>query len=357
GPQGDTPLRPRLLRNGLDMGFKSRWGTTLLRVGISKAGENTLRRNALSGDRDSAESLAWFLESTGERAQAASVLRSAIAAGAPGLELQLADLLSEQGDASEEAERWYRAALERGLPGAGNNFGCFLSDIGRNLEAESVLQQAVQSRDFLASGNLGKLYFDLGDYESARNWLTQALSGGNYNSLPYLAMVEVELGDSKAAQRHALQAMERGVEGALLAHAVSVAASPDTSPAEICEAFERAQEESAEAHLRYGNWLKSRGKVEEAIAQHEQAISLGEVNSHLNLAVILDDIGRQADAEEHLRLGMAGGDDEAAAALARFLADAGRPEEIPDVIREAERLGHPAVELGKLWHMYDETDQ
>ncbi|MEU9148842.1 tetratricopeptide repeat protein [Streptomyces sp. NPDC048349] len=323
-------------------------------MGISKAGERALRRSALNGDRDSAESLALFLESTGERIQAASVLRSSIAAGAPGLELQLADLLSEVDDEAEEAERWYRLAVERGLPGAGNNFGCFLSDMNRNLEAESVLQESARSGDVLASVNLGKLYFDLGDYESARNWLAQALLQGNHNALPYLARAEAELGDVETAQRHALQAIEGTVDGALLAYAIALAASPDSEPAEIGKAFERAQDGEAEAHLRYANWLKSAGRIEEAIAEHEQAIALGEINSHLNLAIILDDLGRGQEAEEHLRLGTASGDDEAAAALARFLADAGRPQEIPDVIREAERLGHPAVELGKLWDMFDE---
>lgn len=337
------------------MGFTSHWGTALLRIGMTNTGEKALHRSALNGDPDAAAVLAGYLESTGDRARGASVLRSSIAAGAQGLELQLADLLSEMEDASDEAERWYRLALERRLPGAGNNFGCFLSDIDRPLEAESVLKEAAQSGDFLASGNLGKMYFDLGDYDAARNSLTHALLGGNHGSLSYLAMAEAELGDTKAAQEHALQAVERGVESAELAYAISLAASPDASNSEIDAAFRKALGYSPEAHFRYGNWLKSAGKVEEAVAQHEQAILLGEVNSHLNLAVLFDDVGRKEDAEKHLRLGVAGGDHEAAAALARFLADAGRPEDIPDVIREAERLGHSAADLDKLWDMYHEN--
>ncbi|MGW1203696.1 hypothetical protein [Streptomyces cyaneofuscatus] len=325
-------------------------------MGLESEGERRLRGAAARGDVSAVEILVGYLEFHGRRAEAASVLQQSMALGVPGLELALAGVLSEIDDHADESEHWYRAAIEAGIPGAVNDFGVFLSDRGRTLEAESFLQKAASSGDVLAMANLGKHYFDLGDHRSARFWFGKALAKGHTDIVGFLARAELELGDRESSSIHIKQALETGAEFALLAHALYLESSADVDSREIDEAFTRALDDSPEAHFRYANWLRSQDRVDEAIARHEAAISLGELHSHLNLAIIFDELGRPADTERHLRLGMAGGDGESAAALARFLADEGRMDELPGVIREAEHIGHSAQDVEELWKIHNELD-
>ncbi|MFJ2872844.1 MULTISPECIES: hypothetical protein [unclassified Streptomyces] len=338
------------------MGIGSRWGRLLMHGGAREAGRRLLHRAAKGGDPDAAVSLAEALENEGALQDAAEVLKECIRSGGAGVALYLADIECAIGGESNEAEYWYRIAIKEGISGARNNFGCYLSDIDRTFEAEEVLRGAAEGGDGLAAGNLGKLHFDLGDYESSYLWLKAACDSGNTATLPYLARVEIEKGEQEEAFSYVTDALKESVEGSELAHALYLwkfsTGQGDVSETEA--AFKRSLDGAPEAHFHYANWLKSQGRLNEAMAQHELAINLGEIHSHLNLAIIVDDLGRHAEAEQHLRLGMAGRDGAAAASLARFLADQGKLEEIPYVIDEAARLGHPQSDISRLREMYRE---
>ncbi|MFF1650788.1 hypothetical protein [Streptomyces sp. NPDC058240] len=268
----------------------------------------------------------------------------------------MADIASMIDGSSNEAEHWYRIAIEEGIVGARNNFGCYLSDIDRTFEAEEVLREAAEEGDGLAAGNLGKLYFDLRDYGSAYLWLKVAYDSGSTAVLAYLARVQIEKGEKGEASAYVTKAIKDGTEGAELAHALYLWKFPTGEDAisNTEEAFRRSLDGAPEAHFHFANWLKPQGRLDEAVAQHELAIALGETYSHLNLAIIMDDLGNQAEAERHLRLGMAGRDGAAAASLARFLADQGKLDEIPHVIDEAARLGHSQSDISILREMYVE---
>ncbi|MEU9981080.1 tetratricopeptide repeat protein [Streptomyces sp. NPDC050856] len=313
-----------------------------------------LRKAAERGDREAALILSAELVKADEEAQAAEVLRKAAAAGAGGIALALADVLAELEGSEEEAERWYRMAVEENIEGALNNYGCFLSlNDSRIEEAEALLLRAVESGDELACGNLGKVYLDEGEDEKALPWLRRSLAAGNEGILPYLARAEIALGERAAAWEHVLAAMESGEPEAFLACALYLDKYGDRHPDRSVEdMFTKALDAGPEAHFQFAGWLKGKGRYEEAEKEYRAAIEQGEVNAHLNLANLLEDLGRTEEAEAELRAGIEAGDPWAASSLAHFLAHRGHPEEIPALIRQAEELGCPRQEVHELWIMY-----
>ncbi|MEU9357289.1 hypothetical protein AB0D35_04090 [Streptomyces sp. NPDC048301] len=338
------------------MGLGTLWGKLLTLDKTEKAAVNVLHRKAVRGDCDAAAALAGFLEDRGDLQKAGEVLRQCIQSGGTEAALYLADIESKKGGDFGDAEHWFRFAVEHGVDGARNDFGCFLSEIDRTTEAEELFREAAEEGDELAVGNLGKLYFDLRDYESAHLWLKMASDSGNCSAFPYLARIEIGRDNREVASVYLEEALKRDADGAELANALYLWKFCLTKESAIAieEAFKESLDGAAEAHFHFANWLNSQGRKQEAIDQHALAADLGEVNSHLNLAIILDDMERKEEAERHLRQGMAGGDGAAAAGLARFLADQGNFEEVPDVINEAARLGHPQSDISELWDMYRE---
>ncbi|MFD9715649.1 hypothetical protein [Streptomyces sp. NPDC059076] len=288
-------------------------------------------------------------------AEAADVLKSALSVGAQGIELTLADLLSEMTGSEEEAEHWYRKAVEEGIEGALNNYGCFLSmDDHRSEEAEQLLLRAMKSGDSLAGGNLGKLYLDESRFDLALPLLRKSLDSGNAGILPHLARAELELGESAAAWQHILDAMRAGYPEVDLVCALYLDKYGELHPEENVEdAFVRSLDSGPEAHFQYANWLKKQERLEESEREYRVAIEGGESNGHLNLALLLDDLGRGEEAELQLRAGTAAGDALAAASLARFLADEGKMDEVPDAIRRAAENGCSDEEVHDLWMMYN----
>ncbi|URN17308.1 MULTISPECIES: Pentatricopeptide repeat-containing protein [Streptomyces] len=315
-----------------------------------------LRRAALKGDGRAALALADMLMDAYEEQEAVDVLRASAAAGAGGVALYLAEVLAVSGDEEYErqAEEWYRVAVDEGIPGALNDYGCFLSMHDDRLdEAEAVLLRAVEARDELSYGNLGGLYLDAERYDEALPWLRRGVAQGNRNLLPLLSRVETELGDADAAWEHARAAIEEDRDGARLACAVHLARFGEHHPGLSAETmFREAAEEDDSAHFLYANWLKDQGRSGEAEREYRAAIEAGEPNAHLNFAYLLEDLGREAEAEAELRAGIAAGDPWAAGGLARFLTDRGRTEEAPDLIRKAGELGCPQEEMRELWSMH-----
>ncbi|MCP9986065.1 hypothetical protein LUX01_04385 [Streptomyces sudanensis] len=144
-----------------------------------------LRQAALKGDGRAALALADMLMDAYEAQEAVDVLRASAAAGAGGVALYLAGVLAVSGDEEYErqAEEWYRVAVDEGIPGALNDYGCFLSMRDDRLdEAEAVLLRAVEARDELSYGNLGGLYLDAERYDEALPWLRRGSGGGEPES-------------------------------------------------------------------------------------------------------------------------------------------------------------------------------
>ncbi|MFV0127056.1 tetratricopeptide repeat protein [Streptomyces sp. HMX112] len=336
------------------MSLQRIYGEISLRAGRREAGMQQLSKAAEKGDGEAALILSAELMNEDKEFEAAEVLRNAAAAGAGGVALVLADVLAELEGSEEEAERWYRVAVEENIQGALNNYGCFLSlDDGRIEEAEALLLRAVESGDELACGNLGRVYVDEGEDEKALPWLRRSLAAGNEGILPYLARAEIALGERAAAWEHVLAALKSGDPEAFLSCALYLEKYGDRHPdRSVEEMFMRSLDAGAEAHFHFAGWLKGQGRSEEAEAEYRAAIEQGEVNAHLNLANLLEDLGRTEEAEAELRAGIEAGDPWAASSLAHFLAHRGRPEEIPALIRRAGELGCPRQEVQELWIMY-----
>jgi Tfp pilus assembly protein PilF len=338
------------------MKFHRIYGEVTLRVGRRETGLRALRRAADNGDGTAARILSAELQDEGKPDAAIDVLKSSAAAGARGVALALADLLSEsevQG-AEEDAEFWYRKAVEEKIPGALNNLGCFLSmDDNRTVEAKLLLLQALETGDEFASGNIGKIYLDESNYEEALPWLQRSLVSGNEEILPYLARAEIEMGDQAAAWEHILTSMRTDNLEAFLAAALYLDKYGDQHPDRSVEKmFEKSLDSGAEAHFLFANWLKERGRPDEAEREYRLAIQEGEVNGYLNLANMLESLGREEEAESELRNGVEAGDPWAAGGLVNLLADQSRYEEIPDLIGRAEELGIPQQEASDMWILY-----
>ncbi|CAL9333227.1 hypothetical protein [Streptomyces sp. enrichment culture] len=345
------------------MTIKARWAELLIKGGAEERGISLLKESARSGDSHAALALLDLVQEDDKQEDIVQLLRECAQKGGTGVFLELADLLSESPGSAGEAEEWYKEALKMNLPGTLNNYGCFLLDQERTEEAEKMLRAAAEEGDALALGNLGKHYFDLDNYTDALTYLTKASENGNSRATAYLARTHMELGNQAEADRWVTISLAQDHAGAHLAHALFLSRFPDQvehKKESIEGEFKAAVEESPEAHFYYANWLNSMGRKLDAVTEYQKSIAAGEENAYLNIAITLDDLGSKEEAEHYLRAGVESGDPTSAASLARFLADEDRLDEVPAVIREADRLGCPALEVAELWimhqNMIDEDD-
>lgn len=347
---------PRLIEAlGVGMTIKAKWAEILIKGGAEEKGRDLLKESARNGDDHAALILLELRQQEDEQEEIVQLLRECAQKGGTRVLLELADLLSDSPGSESEAEEWYKKALEEDLPGTLNNYGCFLLDQGRHEEAEKILKTAAEEGDELALGNLGKHYFDLDDYKEALVYLTRAAENGNSRVTSHLARTHIELGNQEEADRWVKISLTQDNVGAHLAYALFLSRFPNQvehKKESIEDEFKAAVEESSEAHFYYANWLSGMGRKLEAVDEYQKSIDAGEVNSHLNVAITLDDLGLKEAAEHHLRNGVESGDPASAASLARFLADEDRLDEVPAIIREADRLGCPAAEIAELWMMH-----
>ncbi len=309
-----------------------------------------LQRTADQGVSGAYEALAALLVEIEEPEEALKALQEAHEHGRE-VTLWTAAVLSDELDDREQAEVWYRRAIDAAAAGALNDFGVFLSDDPERLvEAEEVLTLAVERGDPMALGNLGRMHLEAEQPEEALRWLQRGLDAGVRSVLVPMAEAEQQLGDFGGARMHLTEALDDEIEGAQLAWANFCAehGTADEKSAAEGEFLTALEQQEVGAHFDYAVFLADRDRLDEAVREYTAAAEEGEINAWLNLALIHEDRKDRRTAEECYRSGIEAGDLHALLAYAEFLRQWGRQKDIPDLYAPAEALGADASELAQL---------
>jgi tetratricopeptide (TPR) repeat protein len=214
----------------------------------------------------------------------------------------------------DEAIGYYRAALalRPRSPTVHVSFGIALDNSGRSAEALQVYRQAIdlEPGSFEAHNNLGLVLNDLGKHAEAVKALRRAIelrpgaAGAHYN----LGIALDGLGKHVEAVKAYRQAIHLKPDHAKVHNNLGKALNELGKHAEAARALRRAIElkpDNVAAHINLGNALaaKGRGDVEGAIACYKQALSLkpDSPQAYYNLGLVLNDLGKHAEAVKALR--------------------------------------------------------
>jgi len=266
--------------------------------GDEGAAVRLLQTFAAAGEVHGYEALADLLTLLERWEEAAAALKAAIAQGRP-VQLWLAAVLAEELGERPGAEHYYQRALALGDPHAPNDYGLFLSeDEDRADEAILYLRRAVDSGDVLASRNLGCILLEADRPAEAVPLLRRALASGRRTALAPLGHALLLTGEYPEAEEHLRAALDEEQEGARFAYALLLA---------------------------------NTGRFQEATTHYEAAaLEDGEVNAHLNLALLYDDLDEEDDRAERWYLSaLEHGDEAALVRYADFLERCDRHAEIP----------------------------
>lgn len=163
-------------------------------------GIEILREAVRLGEGAAPKALATAMVERGWSEEAADLLVPFVENGRFDLSGFLADILSELGRV-EQAEIFYRMAIDHNDIDALADYGVFLVDQGRVSEAIPVYERAIEAGDTLAPGNLVNLYADeLKDLPQALRLGRQYLDPRHPGTYPALANVEEKLGNLDEAQ-------------------------------------------------------------------------------------------------------------------------------------------------------------
>lgn len=159
--------------------------------------ESWYRKAAEAGESDSMLGLGQMLAKQEGRAAEAEVwFRKAIDAGEPAAMTNLGYFLIGRDGRAAEAEEWFRKALDAEAPAGLNNLGDALTQLGKYVEARSILERGIATGDPYAMRMMGELDLLEGHREAGRTWLRKAASLGVDAAAEILAE---EFGEDPAA--------------------------------------------------------------------------------------------------------------------------------------------------------------
>jgi tetratricopeptide (TPR) repeat protein len=110
----------------------------------------------------------------------------------------------------EEAEKYYLAAVEKGNVSALFNLANLYADLNLKVEAEKYYLMAVEKGDVEALNNLASFYDDLNRKEEAEKYYLAAVEKGDVEALNNLAILYVDLNRMEEAEKYYLMAIENG---------------------------------------------------------------------------------------------------------------------------------------------------
>ncbi|MEV0773798.1 tetratricopeptide repeat protein, partial [Nocardia salmonicida] len=196
---------------------------TLFAVGVAAhrrdntpAATTLFRKAAEAGNSDAMNNLGLVLKQCGDLVEAESWFRKGAEAGVGVAMYNLGFLIAQRGDLVE-AESWFRKAVEAGDNDAMNNLGLppellgkFAKTIARNTitnlgflleqrgdldEAEAWFRTAIEAGDNDAMTNLGLLLERRGDLVEAEAWFRTAIEAGDNDAMTNLGLLLERRGD------------------------------------------------------------------------------------------------------------------------------------------------------------------
>jgi len=255
-------------------------------------------------------------------------------------------------DRLADAERCFRRAIELGSTVALFNLANTLAERHRWSEAIPTYERAIALGDTGSWLNLGHVLQDVGDLAGAMRAFREASLAGDSEGTLALAFSHREQGEPDKAEDVAKQAADAGnlqAAGVLAgwrwdrtldpALEADLRAGADHHPsaradlADLLHSTGRTAEArivlelgarlgEKESWLPLGNlYADELGDSIAAEAAYRSGIDCGDIRSHHNLGVLLEQRGEVEEAMKHFRLAAVAGDALAAAALRRLLND------------------------------------
>ncbi|MFG1766949.1 tetratricopeptide repeat protein [Micromonospora parva] len=266
-----------------------------------------------------------------EEAEAEQVLRAFAERDATAAEA-LGRLLVRR-DATEEGERWLRAATTEGIVTAMAELGATLAVHGDRCEAELWLRRAAEKDDLGALVNLGILLADHGDDTGAEAMFRRAVELGDYKPLPNLVNLMIERGAAHEAEELIRPAVDDGNAAAMSCYGALLLMRGADDGLEWLRRAADQGDPTAAGNL--GLRLVEQGRPAEAVPLLERSVGADIAQFRAVLGAVLADRGEVERAQPHLRAAAEGGSDDAAANLGLMLAGRGEDEEAERWLRIA----------------------
>lgn len=212
----------------------------------------------------------------------------------------------------DEAQPWWRAAAEAGHAPSGYNLGLLLERRGRETEAEECWRAAVADGHVSATRRLGTLCHRTGRMSEAETLFRTAAESGDVEAMTSLGAVLADTGREHEAEswwNFALQVDNTEVENTPQLHDDEEPAAED--PGDPLTQAAASGDPAALTEL--GTKLAMQGYVAEAEAHLQRAAASG--HGIIWLALLYEQTGRLAEAEQYYRQAAEAGDVSAMAHL------------------------------------------
>ncbi|MFJ2829059.1 tetratricopeptide repeat protein [Streptomyces sp. NPDC087263] len=409
--RGGSRLRPEPLLDAIHWALEPLHATSSLLVPV---GDDTFRAfeylaGALARDRKdrSLPDQVWasavdefsleVTHSVGHRAEKAEKYNFALqayerlaAAGIPDGSFHLG-YISAKRDELEDAEFWYRKAISQGSFKAKNNLGLVLARSGREDDASYWFLEAAQEGDVYAMRNLGnyllthdqlaeakelfltfiekespaaktmmgRLCVHRKDYREAKEWLQQAVDEGDDAAWFLLGVAQEknnELESATSSYRHAIRAGDGEAANNLGGVLDKLG---EREEAESLYRERLAQEDDKYAAFNLANLLSETKRFAEAEELYQKSIAMGSEYAKNNLALMLQEVDRDEEADILFREAAAGGDRRAMANLSTRCRKRGKPREALSWINQALSSGKPEyfIEMGMVQEALEEPNK
>lgn len=213
GPAARVVLRQAAEEN--DALTVSTWCGTLARFGQLEAARAHFGTPADGGDLAAMKVMVWLAWEAGLDDDADRWLRRAAAERDPWAMYELGrSMRGPDGEAGDEAMRWYRAAAEAGYGLAMNDLGSVLNRAGEHDEAMRWYERAAEAGIPIAMNNLAIQHIMQDQRPEAERWFKRAAGAGDVNAMANLGRLRREAGDVPGAEEWLTRAAENGHTGA-----------------------------------------------------------------------------------------------------------------------------------------------
>ena len=280
-----------------------------------------------NGSATAASNLASLFARQDDKDQAEHWYKKAIELGSARAAIRLGHLLQyDFSDRVAEAEHWYEHAAQKGEPHGMYHMGLICKNKGMVQEAENWFRQAVEREEFVASSNLGEILVSSGRLEEAKTLLRTASDKGNLSAMVDLGIVLDDLGQPEEAEQLWLKAATGGSGAAKANLARRYARQKRYSEAEGLYREARAKG-VVEVDGPLSLLLARRNKWREAEEWADKAYKRGDAKVAWLLGDRFYGAWRMAKAEEWLKKAADAGESRALGLLAAVLEQTGRQEE------------------------------
>jgi tetratricopeptide (TPR) repeat protein len=264
--------------------------------GDMEAAEAGYRDAAEAGNVAAAFQLGVLLQSRGSYELAAAAYAPAAAGGDTEAVLNLAILLAYELGRPDDAIALLRELAQLGDARARLELGMLYAQHGRYADAESVLRQALEDEP-RAHMALGSVLSAMDRHEESLASYRAALSQEIEGAWSGVAWQLMRLDRLESAEDAATRGVEAGDPGA--GGVLGVVLRQRGRFDDAAAAFEAAVERGEPAWLPYGDLLADlKGREDEAEAAYAQAIQHGEADAGTALAKFLVDRGREDDVRK-----------------------------------------------------------